>query len=108
MLASSSVFCTRSMWLDCSRTCLLEAVWSILNDGEFDSVLANAAHVKNVPGRKTDVIDAMWLAELLAHGLIRARFVPDTQTQEMRSAEGPPGRQEATNFGRDLAIGYKA
>ena len=48
-------------------------------------VLANAAHVKNVPGRKTDVNDAMWLAELLAHGLIRASFVPDTQTQEMRN-----------------------
>jgi len=48
-------------------------------------VLANAAHVKNVPGRKTDVNDAMWLAELLAHGLIRSSFVPDTQTQEMRS-----------------------
>ena len=43
-------------------------------------MLANAAHVKNVPGRKTDVNDAMWLAELLAHGLIRASFVPDTQT----------------------------
>jgi transposase len=48
-------------------------------------VLANAAHVKNVPGRKTDVNDAMWLAELLAHGLIRASFVPDAQTQEMRN-----------------------
>jgi transposase len=41
--------------------------------------------VKNVPGRKTDVNDAMWLAELLAHGLIRASFVPDAQTQEMRN-----------------------
>jgi transposase len=60
-------------------------VWHILDDGEFVLVLANAAHVKNVPGRKTDVNDAMWLAELLAHGLIRASFVPDTQTQEMRS-----------------------
>jgi len=48
-------------------------------------VLANAAHVKNVPGRKTDVNDAMWLAELLAHGLIRASFVPDQTTQEMRN-----------------------
>ncbi len=46
-------------------------VWHILDDGEFALVLANAAHVKNVPGRKTDVNDAMWLAELLAHGLIR-------------------------------------
>ena len=52
-------------------------VWHILDDGEFELVLANAAHVKNVPGRKTDVNDAMWLAELLAHGLIRASFVPD-------------------------------
>src|SRR5215471_5510331 len=60
-------------------------VWHILDDGEFELVLANAAHVKNVPGRKTDVNDAMWLAELLAHGLIRSSFVPDTQTQEMRS-----------------------
>jgi transposase len=48
-------------------------------------VLANAAHVKNVPGRKTDVNDATWLADLLAHGLIRGSFVPDTQTQEMRN-----------------------
>ena len=47
-------------------------VWHILDDGEFALVLANAAHVKNVPGRKTDVNDAMWLAELLARrGLIR-------------------------------------
>ena len=42
------------------------------------------AHVKNVPGRKTDVNDATWLADLLAHGLIRGSFVPDAQTQEMR------------------------
>jgi transposase len=46
--------------------------------------LANAAHVKNVPGRKTDVNDAMWLADLMAHGLIRASFVPDEPTQQMR------------------------
>jgi transposase len=60
-------------------------VWHVLDDGEFTLVLANAAHVKNVPGRKTDVNDAMWLAELLAHGLIRGSFVPDIQTQEMRN-----------------------
>jgi transposase len=60
-------------------------VWHILADGEFQLVLANAAHVKNVPGRKTDVSDAEWLADLLAHGLIRASFVPDTPTQELRA-----------------------
>jgi transposase len=59
-------------------------IWHILSDGEFELVLANAAHVKNVPGRKTDVNDATWLAELLTHGLIRGSFVPDPQTQEMR------------------------
>ena len=48
-------------------------------------MLANAAHVKNVPGRKTDVNDATWLAELLAHGLVRGSFVPDEPTQEMRN-----------------------
>ena len=60
-------------------------VWHILDDGDFQLILANAAHVKNVPGRKTDVNDATWLADLLAHGLIRASFVPDTQTQELRT-----------------------
>ena len=59
-------------------------VWHILSDGDFALVLANAAHVKNVPGRKTDVNDATWLADLLAHGLIRSSFVPDQQTPEMR------------------------
>ena len=47
-------------------------VWHILSDGEVTLILANAAHVKNVPGRKTDVADAAWLAELLAHGLCSA------------------------------------
>jgi transposase len=59
-------------------------VWHIL-EGHFELVLANAAHVKNVPGRKTDINDAMWLADLLAHGLIRASFVPPTAVQELRA-----------------------
>src|SRR6266568_5614998 len=59
-------------------------VWHVLSDGEVDLTLANAAHVKNVPGRKTDVNDATWLAELLAHGLIRASFVPGPEIQELR------------------------
>jgi len=57
----------------------------ILADGEFELVLANATHLKNVPGRKTDVKDAVWLADLLAHGLIQASFVPDEPTQQMRN-----------------------
>ncbi len=50
-------------------------VWQVLVDSSLELVLANAAQVKNVPGRKTDVNDAAWLSELLAHGLVRARFV---------------------------------
>jgi hypothetical protein len=61
-------------------------VWHILSDGEFELVLANAVHVKNVPGSKTDVNDATWLADLMAHGLIRPSFVPDEPTQQMRDA----------------------
>lgn len=51
-----------------------KCAWAVLSDDEFTLVLANAAHVKNVPGRKTDVNDATWLAELLAHGLISKQF----------------------------------
>lgn len=58
-------------------------VWHVL-EGAFELVLANAQHVRNVPGRKSDVSDAMWLADLLAHGLIRGSFVPPTPVQEMR------------------------
>jgi transposase len=81
-------------WLaECGRThAAMEAtgvywkpVWHVLADGDLALILANAAHVRNVPGRKTDVADAAWLAELLAHGLIRPSFVPDAPTQAMRA-----------------------
>jgi len=62
-----------------------KTVWHIMADGEFELVLANAAHIKGVPGRKSDVKDADWVSDLLAHGLIRASFVPDSPTQEMRT-----------------------
>src|ERR671916_2232131 len=50
-------------------------VWHVLSDGDLTLILADAAHVKDVPGRKTGVADAAWPAELLAHGLIRPSFV---------------------------------
>jgi transposase len=59
-------------------------VWHILADGELELILANAAHVKAVPGRKTDVNDATWLADLLAHGLVRSSFVPPPEIAEVR------------------------
>jgi transposase len=58
-------------------------VWHVL-EGDFQLILANARHVKAVPGRKSDMTDAEWLAELLAHGLIRGSFVPPEGTQELR------------------------
>jgi transposase len=58
-------------------------VWHVL-EGQFELVLANALHIRNVPGRKTDVSDAGWIADLLAHGLIRSSFVPPSQIQELR------------------------
>ncbi len=60
-------------------------VWNILSDGSFDLIVANAAHIKNVPGRKTDVNDAMWIADLVACGLVRASFVPDEAIQNLRT-----------------------
>jgi transposase len=58
-------------------------MWHVL-EGEFELVLASAQHVRNVPGRKTDVSDAAWIADLLAHGLIRSSFVPPAPIQELR------------------------
>lgn len=59
-------------------------VWHLLDDGELTLLLANAREVRNVPGRKTDANDATWLADLLAHGLVRASFVPPAPIQELR------------------------
>lgn len=58
-------------------------VWHVLEQ-DFQLILANAQHVKAVPGRKSDMSDAEWLAELLAHGLIRGSFVPPAETRELR------------------------
>src|SRR5690348_5548680 len=53
-------------------------------EGELEIVIANAQHVKKVPGRKSDVKDAEWLAELLCHGLLRSSFVPPKPIRELR------------------------
>ena len=60
-------------------------VFRILDEGPFELIVANAAHIKNVPGRKTDVNDATWIADLLACGLINASFVPSEEVGELRS-----------------------
>jgi transposase len=60
-------------------------VFRLLDAGKFKLIVANAAHIKNVPGRKTDINDAMWIADLLACGLIQASFVPNEEVQELRA-----------------------
>ncbi len=58
-------------------------VYYLLEDA-FTVLLVNAAHMKNVPGRKTDVSDCAWIAQLLEHGLLRASFVPPPPIRELR------------------------
>src|ERR1700738_1811176 len=58
-------------------------VWHML-EGQFELLLATPAHIRNVPGRKSDVNDATWIADLLAHGLIRASLVPPGPIQALR------------------------
>lgn len=60
-----------------------KGLWYLLEE-TFTLTLANAAHIRNVPGRKSDVKDAAWIADLLAHGLIRGSFVPPAPIQEVR------------------------
>jgi len=59
-------------------------VWYVLEEAGFELLLVNARHVKILPGRKTDVCDAAWLAELPEHGLLRGSFVPPASIRELR------------------------
>ena len=53
-------------------------------ENDFELLLVNPAHFKQVPGRKTDVADCAWLAQLLEHGLLRSSFVPPPPIRELR------------------------
>jgi len=59
-------------------------VFAVL-EADFEVLLVNAAHMRNVPGRKTDVADAAWIAELLEHGLLRPSFVPPPEFRQLRN-----------------------
>jgi len=58
-------------------------IWNLF-EGVFELLLVNAEHIKAVPGRKTDVKDSQWIAELLPHGLLKASFVPDKPMRQLR------------------------
>lgn len=55
-----------------------------IQEGEFEVMVVNAQHIKHVPGRKTDVNDAQWLAELLQHGLITGSYIPEQPQRDLR------------------------
>jgi transposase len=63
-------------------------VWHVL-EGHVELVLANAMHIRNIPGRKSDVNDATWIADLLAHGLLRGSFVPPPRSRNCAISPGP-------------------
>ena len=60
-------------------------------EGAFTVVVGNASHMRNVPGRKTDVKDAEWIADLVRHGLVRASFVPPPEVRVLRAGPSPQG-----------------
>jgi transposase len=72
-------------------------IYNVLED-RFELLVVNAAHIKAVPGRKTDVRDAEWIAQLLRHGLLRASFIPDRDARELRELT-----RYRTSLGRERA-----
>ncbi len=62
---------------------LWKPIWNLLED-QFELILVNAQHIKTVPGRKTDMKDCEWIAELLQHGLLRGSFIPREHLRELR------------------------
>ena len=72
-------------------------IYAIL-EGSFTLLVVNAQHIKNVPGRKTDVKDAQWIADLLCHGLVRGSFIPPQAQRDLRDLT-----RQRTNLVRDRA-----
>src|SRR6201984_2925986 len=75
-------------------------VWKILSEGDFTLIVANAAHIKQVPGRKTDMNDAMWIADLLACGLLKGEFRAARRDPRTALADAHP---QATSARADAA-----
>lgn len=69
-------------------------IFNIL-EAQFEILLANAHHLKNVPGRKTDIKDCQWIAQLLQHGLLKGSFIPPRPQRELRDLT----RQREAGFG---------
>ena len=83
-------------WLkegDCQMTAMestasfWKPIYNAFEENHVSCIIVNAAHMKNVPGRKTDQSDAEWIADLLQHGLLEASYIPDRQQREWRELE---------------------
>lgn len=72
-------------------------------EGQFELLVVNAQHVKAVPGRKTDVRDAEWLADLLQHGLLRRSFIP-ARPEAQWNGSGEVARPELSCDGKDVGL----
>ena len=59
-------------------------IYNLLEDRELEMLVVNAQHIKQVPGGKTDVRDAEWIADLLRHGLLKGSYIPDREQRELR------------------------
>lgn len=59
-------------------------LWNIFENSELNQILVNAKDMKNVPGKKTDIKDSEWIADLLQHGLLKASYIPDRAQRELR------------------------
>ena len=59
-------------------------IYNILEQEDIKIMVVNAQHIKTVPGRKTDVLDSEWIADLLRHGLLKGSFIPDRERRELR------------------------
>lgn len=59
-------------------------LYNIFELSELDAIVVNAQHMRNLPGRKTDIKDAEWIADLLQHGLLQASYIPDREQRELR------------------------
>ncbi len=112
---TSSILALREHLIAERVTCVViestAAYWKpfyFLLDGALNVMLVNARHVRNVPGRKTDVSDAAWLAELGAHGLVRASFVPPEPIRMLRDLTRARTHHRPGPYQRDWAAGDAA
>src|SRR6476659_6985628 len=104
---SHQILALRDHLLDAKVTCVvIEATsyygkpFDYLLEDKLDVILVNARAVKNMPGRKSDVSDAAWLADLGAHGLVRASLVPPPPIRQLRDLTRPPTSSPANVAGR--------